>query len=73
MAHDAGKGSKPRPYSIPQEEYTERLKAIFGDRLDELDIKAVVCPVCSDAMHTQENWKFFYCNNADCSGSIHKG
>lgn len=67
MANEAGKGSRPRPYSISQ------VKAIFGDRLEELDIKAVVCPVCSDAMYTQENWKFFYCNNADCNGMIHKG
>lgn len=27
---DGGKGSKPRPYSISQEEYDKRWDAIFG-------------------------------------------
>jgi hypothetical protein len=72
MAHDAGKGSKPRPYSIPQEEYVNRLDAIFKRQREERTAE-LACPVCSGAMHTQENWKFYYCNNADCNGSIHKG
>lgn len=28
--NDGGKGSKPRPYSISQEEYDKRWDAIFG-------------------------------------------
>lgn len=73
MSHDAGKGSKPRPYSISQEEYVDRLGAIFGKEQPEIDASTLACPVCSSAMHTQENWKFFYCNNADCNGTIYKG
>jgi hypothetical protein len=30
MNREAGKGSKPRPYSISQEEYDKRWDAIFG-------------------------------------------
>lgn len=29
MAHEAGKGSTPRPVSIPQKEFEERWDAIF--------------------------------------------
>ena len=33
---DGGKGSKPRPYSVTQEEYDKRWDAIFGrDEPDE--------------------------------------
>ena len=35
MAHEAGKGSKPRPYSISQDEYEKRWDAIFGRDLDK--------------------------------------
>ena len=30
MAHEAGKGSSPRPYSVSNEEYANRWDAIFG-------------------------------------------
>jgi len=30
MAHEAGKGSTPRPFSISQEEYNTRWDIIFG-------------------------------------------
>lgn len=30
MAHEAGKGSKARPFSVTQEEYDNRWDAIFG-------------------------------------------
>lgn len=73
MSHDAGKGSKPRPYSISQLEYVYKLSTILDKKKPEIDACTLACPVCSGAMHTQENWKFFYCNNADCNGSIHKG
>ena len=29
MAHEAGKGSKPRPFSVSQDEYDRRWDAIF--------------------------------------------
>ena len=30
MAHEAGKGSKSRPFSVTQQEYDSRWDAIFG-------------------------------------------
>ena len=30
MAHEAGKGSKPRPFSVSQHEYDTRWDSIFG-------------------------------------------
>ena len=42
MAHEAGKGSKPRPYSVSQKEYETRWDAIFSrDGLDDNDKKEV--------------------------------
>ena len=35
---DGGKGSKPRPYSVTQEEYAKRWDAIFGRDLDEKEV-----------------------------------
>ena len=36
MAHEAGKGSRPRPFSVSQAEYDSRWDAIFGrDGLDD--------------------------------------
>lgn len=32
---DGGKGSRPRPYSVTQEEYARRWDAIFGRDLDQ--------------------------------------
>lgn len=32
---DGGKGSKPRPLSVTQEEYSKRWDAIFGRDLEE--------------------------------------
>lgn len=36
---DGGKGSKPRPFSVTQEEYDKRWDAIFGRDLKEEDEK----------------------------------
>jgi hypothetical protein len=37
---DGGKGSKPRPFSVSQEEYEKRWDAIFGrDLKDDLNLK----------------------------------
>ena len=35
MAHEAGKGSRPRPFSIAQDEYEKRWDAIFGRDLEK--------------------------------------
>ncbi len=34
MAHEAGKGSQPRPFSVSQDEWARRWDAIFGRDLD---------------------------------------
>ena len=36
--NDGGKGSRPRPYSVTQEEYAKRWDAIFGRDLDEKEV-----------------------------------
>ena len=36
---DGGKGSKPRPLSVTQEEYSKRWDAIFGRDLEEEKLK----------------------------------
>ena len=42
MAHEAGKGSRPRPFSVSQKEYDTRWDAIFRrDGLDEDNKKEV--------------------------------
>lgn len=58
---DGGKGSKPRPYSVTQEEYDNRWDTIFGrDKPANLDChrcykkagvaldKMIVCPKCGN-------------------------
>ncbi len=35
MAHEAGKGSSPRPFSVDQEEYAKRWDIIFGKKNKE--------------------------------------
>ena len=37
---DGGKGSKPRPFNISDEEYEANLKRIFGDKDEEKKRKA---------------------------------
>jgi hypothetical protein len=43
---DGGKGSKPRPFSVPKEEYDNRFEAIFGKKkkteAEEFDEKVVM-------------------------------
>lgn len=42
MAHEAGKGSRPRPFSVSQAEYDARWDAIFSrDGLDDKKEKTV--------------------------------
>jgi len=40
---DGGKGSNPRPFSVPKEEFNEKWNKIFGDR----PILAGYCYVCN--------------------------
>jgi hypothetical protein len=35
MAHEAGKGSRPRPYSVSKEEFDNRFDLIFGKEKKE--------------------------------------
>jgi hypothetical protein len=45
MAHEAGKGSKSRPFSVSQKEYDTRWDAIFSrDGLDDNNKKEVDKP-----------------------------
>lgn len=41
VAHEAGKGSRPRPFSVSQDEYDNRWDAIFGRDLREKEEKVV--------------------------------
>jgi hypothetical protein len=34
---DGGKGSKPRPFSVSQEDYADRFDAIFGKKNNSVD------------------------------------
>jgi hypothetical protein len=40
---EAGKGSRPRPYSVSQQEYDQRWDAIFGRDLKEEQSKKGTC------------------------------
>ena len=35
---DGGKGSKPRPFSVSQEEYADRFDTIFGKKKDVKEV-----------------------------------
>ena len=39
MAHEAGKGSRPRPFNVTQEQYDSRWDAIFGRDLKDTEEK----------------------------------
>lgn len=73
MLYDAGKGSRPRPYSISQDNYQNNLATILTnsrpDILDDEDEDAD-CKVCGGPMYTQMHWKYSYCD--DCGASIKK-
>lgn len=64
-----GKGSRSRPFSVSQEEYTNRLDSIFGKSPEPQDDDED-CPVCGGPLYTQIHWKFSYCD--DCGHSIKK-
>jgi hypothetical protein len=44
MAHEAGKGSKPRPISVSQKEYDSRWDAIFQKDLPEEKKETIPMP-----------------------------
>jgi hypothetical protein len=50
---DGGKGSKPRPYSVTQEEYENRWDAIFQRDLPEPKIRDDVW----NEIQKRQNWK----------------
>lgn len=62
---DGGKGSKPRPFSVTQDEYNNRWDAIFGrDLKKEEDIKQNLL----DQLHT-ENERLGLYNESSSSNS----
>ena len=72
MAHDAGKGAKPRPFSVSQDDYQNNLVNILANSRpvsteDEDDDE---CLVCGGPMYTQIHWRYSYCD--DCGASIKK-
>jgi hypothetical protein len=68
MAHDAGKGGKPRPFSVPQEDYTKNLEAIIGK--PEVDDDDWTCDSCGGPMYSQPHWLWSYCD--DCGTRVKK-
>lgn len=70
MAHDAGKGAKPRPFSVTQEEYRKNLQAILDKRLVVEDEDDASCKACGGPMYTQILWRYSYCD--DCGKSVKK-
>ena len=40
MSHEAGKGSRPRPFSVAQEDYNARWDMIFGRDLKKNEERA---------------------------------
>lgn len=68
MAHDAGKGGKPRPFSVSQEDYVNRLGAIVDK--PEVDDDDWTCESCGGPLYTQPHWRYCYCD--DCGKSVKK-
>jgi hypothetical protein len=52
MAYEAGKGGRPRPFSISQEEYGNRLDSIFGVKPKK---ERYVPPPLPDTVQQTEN------------------
>ena len=69
---DGGKGSKPRPYSVSQDEYDKRWDAIFGRDLQETeeepeieeDDDSLKCLRCGgvDTMYVAPNGMYRVCD-----------
>jgi hypothetical protein len=52
---DGGKGSRPRPFSVTQEEYDKRWDAIFQRDLDEKAIKEVSKLIAEETLDETES------------------
>lgn len=68
MARNAGKGAKPRPFSVSQDEFISRLDDII--RKPEVDDTDWTCDSCGGPMYTQPHWRYCYCD--DCGKSVKK-
>ena len=53
---DGGKGSKPRPFSVSQEEFDNRFEAIFGKKKKE-DNTGVTKNEYQDILSTEDCFK----------------
>lgn len=51
---DGGKGSRPRPFSVSQQEFDNRWDAIFGKKTDEEIIKEVSKLVADETLQATE-------------------
>ena len=51
---DGGKGSKPRPFSVSQEEYDARFEAIFGKKEKKEDNTGVSQNEYQDILSTED-------------------
>lgn len=63
MSSDGGKGSKPRPYSVTNEEYSKRWDAIFARDLPETEKLSMI----SD----DKNQIYFWVNDQGVTKSPH--
>jgi len=51
---DGGKGSKPRPFSVSQEDYANKFDMIFGKKADRIIVDEVEDKVTRNNKETQE-------------------
>jgi|688.fasta_scaffold1155061_2 hypothetical protein len=51
---DGGKGSKPRPFSISQEDYADKFDAIFGKKITHIIVDEFDDKITRNNEETQE-------------------
>jgi hypothetical protein len=51
---DGGKGSKPRPFSISQEDYADKFDAIFGKKITHIIVDEIDDKITRNNEETQE-------------------
>lgn len=51
---DGGKGCKPRPFSVTQEEYDNRFEAIFGKKIKSKDNTGTSVNDYQDILNTED-------------------
>jgi len=61
---DGGKGSRPRPFSVSEQEYRTRWDAIFGRDQKEEDNTGVTKNEYQDVLSTEDCIKDTVANNA---------